>query len=106
MYKLEAGMKYCQHCGNIIDDNVAVCPHCKSGTPHREEQGIAIAAFVLTFTPFLFIAFLLGCIGIKLYKNKTYRGMCLVAIVLPLSIIGILVLAGIIIGLMGVIANI
>ena len=76
-------MRYCQNCGKEIYDNTAICPYCGCKTPNHENQGLAIAAFVLAFIMPL-IGFILGCVGVGQYQNKSNRGLCIAAIVLPL----------------------
>lgn len=90
-------MKYCQTCGKEIHDNAEICPYCGCRVTQLETAGLAVAALVLTFIMPL-IGFILGCVGVAQYKNKTYRSMCKFASIFPIAIIIITVIISVILG--------
>ncbi len=79
---------FCKNCGQTIDDNAVVCPHCgvqvaQVKTGDSEGNTMAIAGFVLFFLGFSFIGLILSIIGLKNAKNGApYKGLAVAGIVL------------------------
>lgn len=65
---------FCKNCGNQVDDNAVVCPHCGVATHNLEtarqssSNGFAIAGFVLSFF-FALLGLIFSAVGIN--KAKT-----------------------------------
>lgn len=97
---------FCKNCGQTIDDNAVVCPHCgvqvaqvKSGS--SEGNGMAVAGFVLFFFGACFIGLILSIIGFKRAKNGAdHRGLAIAGIVLNAIELG-----GYVIGIIALIAT-
>lgn len=70
-------MKYCKHCGKIIEDTATVCPYCTTKqdiAPVSEKSpanGFAIAGFVLSFLGGL-LGLIFSILGIV--KAPSYGG--------------------------------
>lgn len=80
---------FCKNCGQQIDDNAVVCPHCgvqvaKVKTQSNDDNGIAIVGFVLFFLGMSFIGLILSIVGYKNAKNNgaDHKGIAIAGIVL------------------------
>ena len=77
---------YCKNCGNQIDDNAVVCPHCGIGTgnnnavyaqpqqaqQHKSQNTLAVVGFILSFF-FALIGLIISCVALSKAK-KEYNG--------------------------------
>lgn len=79
---------YCQHCGSQINDNAVVCPHC--GCQVREIKMELPERAVIAYLSVIFgalggvLGLVFGIIGLKTYRNATYRKYCKIGIVLSI----------------------
>lgn len=93
-------MRYCEHCGAQLDENAVVCPSCgcqvRALKTEAEETPIyGILALVFgAFGGVMGLVF--GLIGLKTYKNETYRKYCKIGIGLFIAWVIIAVIAVII----------
>lgn len=91
---------YCKNCGNSIDNNAIVCPHCgvqvgslRPKSSEDKSNTIAIVGFVLSF--FIAVAGLIcSIIGYRKavqenrdYKNLSFAGIIISCISIVLAII-------------------
>lgn len=77
-------MKYCEKCGAEIRDDAVVCPNCgcqARGLEKQESSVIGILAIVFGALGG-WIGLVLGIVGLKTYKNETYRKYCKIGIIL------------------------
>ncbi len=80
---------FCKNCGQTIDDNAVVCPHCGvqvaqvKTSSGDEGNGFAVAGFVMFFFGISFIGLILSILGLKNAKNGApYKGLAIAGIVL------------------------
>lgn len=86
----------CPSCGAPLHEQAVICPRC-GYQPHangafyaggyappprfRESSGIAIAALICALLVPL-VGLILGIVGLTRYQDRTYRKMCIWAVVL------------------------
>ena len=90
---------YCRNCGEQIDDQAVICPHCGVPTHHMNQQTgsktntLAVVGFILSF--FVALAGLIcSIIGRKqcLERNEGGAGLALAGIIISAISIGISVI--------------
>lgn len=84
MYTKEKIMKFCQKCGAQIDDNAVVCPHCGCQTSDlkvEKEETSTYGILAIVFGALGgWLGLVFGILGLKTYKNETYRKYCKIGI--------------------------
>ena len=97
---------FCKNCGQEVDDNAVVCPHCgvqvgKIETPastNTEGNTIAIVGFVFSFLIAL-VGLICSIMGYKNAKNNgaPYKGLALAGIIISAVSMGLTALIYIIV---------
>lgn len=77
-------MRYCQNCGAKIDDSAVVCPACGCQTRdlkvEKEETSLYGILAIVFGALGGWLGLVFGIIGLKTYKNETYRKYCKIGI--------------------------
>lgn len=118
--KSEGDFMYCQKCGREILDEAVVCPHCGCmvngkrspvATENAKVSGLCIVGFILSLfsffvslylvVPILALIFSIAGVASASKKGKKLKGLGVAGIVLSsisvlVSIIGLVVLGGIV----------
>ncbi len=80
---------YCRNCGQEINDNAVICPHCgvlvndTALQTKQETNSLALVGFILSFFTGL-VGLILSCIGLSRSKrmNGDGRGFAIAGIII------------------------
>lgn len=75
---------FCKNCGQEINDNAVVCPHCGVATEKMatnnpapapaQKNTMALVGFILALLGFNLIALILSIVGLTYCKKPEYNG--------------------------------
>lgn len=95
-------MKFCQKCGKELFDEAVICTGCgcscapqqsnaynsnvvSNQVPDQESSSTANCALLFAFLMPI-IGVILGIVGVRKYKNPTYKTRCIVAIIVSVVV--------------------
>lgn len=77
-------MRYCEHCGSQIDDHAVVCPKCGCQVRALKTEPVENSIYGILAIVFGalggWLGLVFGIVGLKTYKNETYRKYCKIGI--------------------------